>query len=42
MPTKLLNQAVKRNAARFPSDFVFQLDAAEKLGVVTAFDHLAS
>jgi hypothetical protein len=27
--TKLLNRAVKRNAQRFPSDFVFQLTAAE-------------
>ena len=25
VPTKALNQAVKRNADRFPSDFVFQL-----------------
>ncbi len=25
VPTKALNQAVKRNAERFPSDFVFQL-----------------
>ncbi len=31
MPTKTLNQAVKRNAARFLADFMFQLDAAEKL-----------
>lgn len=27
--TKVLNQAVSRNAARFPSDFAFQLDVAE-------------
>jgi ORF6N domain len=27
--TKVLNQAVSRNAARFPSDFAFQLTAAE-------------
>ncbi len=27
--TKALNQAVKRNAERFPTDFVFQLTAAE-------------
>jgi hypothetical protein len=26
---KVLNQAVKRNAARFPEDFMFQLTAAE-------------
>jgi ORF6N domain len=25
VPTKALNQAVKRNAERFPSDFMFQL-----------------
>jgi hypothetical protein len=25
VPTKVLNQAVKRNKARFPSDFMFQL-----------------
>jgi phage regulator Rha-like protein len=27
--TKVLNQAVKRNVSRFPSDFMFQLTAAE-------------
>lgn len=26
---KVLNQAVRRNAARFPGDFMFQLDAGE-------------
>jgi ORF6N domain len=30
VPTKALNQAVKRNAARFPADFMFQLTDAEK------------
>jgi ORF6N domain len=29
VPTKALNQAVKRNADRFPSDFVFQLLSRE-------------
>ena len=29
LPTKVLNQAVKRNAARFPPDFMFQLGADE-------------
>ena len=29
VPTKSLNQAVKRNSSRFPSDFLFQLSAAE-------------
>ena len=40
VPTKALNQAVKRNADRFPSDFMFQLTAAEKNEVVTNCDHL--
>ena len=39
--TKVLNQAVKRNAERFPMDFMFQLTAAEKDEVVTNCDHLA-
>jgi hypothetical protein len=32
VPTKALNQAVKRNMARFPADFIFQLgrDEAEE------------
>ena len=38
--TKALNQAVKRNAGRFPSEFLFQLSAAEKAEVVTNCDHL--
>ena len=29
VPTKVLNQAVKRNLRRFPSDFVFRLPAEE-------------
>ena len=41
VPTKALNQAVKRNANRFPPDFMFQLNAAEKAEVVTNCDHLA-
>lgn len=40
VPTKALNQAVKRNAERFPDDFMFQLTAAEKQQVVTTCDHL--
>lgn len=39
--TKVFNQAVKRNARRFPDDFMFQLTSAEKLEVVTNCDHLA-
>ena len=40
VPTKALNQAVKRNAERFPMDFMFQLSATEKAEVVTSCDHL--
>ncbi len=39
--TKVLNQAVKRNAERFPEDFMFQLTTTEKAEVVTNCDHLA-
>lgn len=39
--TKALNQAVKRNLERFPSDFMFQLTDNEKQEVVTNCDHLA-
>ena len=38
--TKALNQAVKRNAERFPEDFRFQLTAAEREEVVTTCDHV--
>ncbi|OGA30786.1 MAG: hypothetical protein A3I65_12135 [Betaproteobacteria bacterium RIFCSPLOWO2_02_FULL_68_150] len=38
--TKALNQAVKRNADRFPEDFMFQLTQVEKAEVVTNCDHL--
>jgi hypothetical protein len=41
VPTKALNQAVKRNFARFPEDFVFQLTVSEKQKVVANCDHLA-
>ncbi len=41
VPTKALNQAVRRNSRRFPSDFMFQLSLAEKQEVVTSCDHLA-
>lgn len=40
VPTKALNQAVKRNAARFPVDFMFPLTSEEKAEVVTNCDHL--
>ena len=39
--TRALNQAVKRNSDRFPKDFIFQLNADEKLEVITNCDHLA-
>ena len=38
--TKVLNQAVKRNAIRFPEDFMFQLTEREKAEVVTNCYHL--
>lgn len=41
VPTKALNQAIKRNAQRFPQDFMFQLSPAEKQEVVTNCDHLS-
>jgi cell division protein FtsL len=41
VPTKALNQAVKRNQGRFPPDFMFQLTPVEKSEVVTNCDHLA-
>lgn len=40
VPTKAFNQAVKRNRARFPSDFMFRLTPEEKTEVVTTCDHL--
>ena len=40
VPTKRLNQQVKRNAARFPKDFVFRLSRAERDEVVANCDHL--
>ena len=40
VPTKRLNEAVKRNADRFPDDFLFRLTPAEKEEVVADCDHL--
>ena len=40
-PTKVLNQAIKRNIERFPEDFLFRLTEKEKTEVVTNCDHLA-
>ncbi len=38
--TKALNQAIRRNADRFPPDFLFRLTKEEKAEVVTNCDHL--
>src|SRR6266478_2348079 len=40
VPTKRLNEQVKRNARRFPEDFAFQLTLEEKAEVVANCDHL--
>jgi hypothetical protein len=40
VPTKRLNEQVKRNGGRFPADFMFQLTAAEKAEVVAKCGHL--
>ena len=41
VPTKALNQAIKRNNERFPKDFLFRLTEKERNEVVTNCDHLA-
>ena len=40
VPTRRLNEQVKRNPQRFPSDFMFQLTNVEKQEVVANCDHL--
>ena len=40
VPTKVLNQAVRRHNERFPADFSFRLNDVEKSEVVTICDHL--
>ena len=40
VPTKRLNEQVKRNRERFPPDFMFQLTKTEKDEVVANCDHL--
>ncbi|PUE51850.1 hypothetical protein B9Z45_14060 [Limnohabitans sp. 2KL-17] len=40
VPTKRLNEQVKRNRDRFPADFLFQLTQNEKAEVVANCDHL--
>ncbi|MDP3033052.1 MAG: ORF6N domain-containing protein, partial [Rhodocyclaceae bacterium] len=42
VPTKRLNEQVKRNIERFPDDFMFQLTPDEKTEVVANCDHLGS
>jgi hypothetical protein len=39
--TRALNQAVKRNLDRFPTDFLFRLAESEKNEVITNCDHLS-
>ncbi len=39
--TKRLKEQVRRNAERFPSDFMFELTSEEKAEVVANCDHLA-
>ena len=41
VPTRMLNQTVRRNIERFPEDFMFTLNSAEKPQGITACDHLA-
>ncbi len=41
VPTKILNQAVKRNVERFPTDFMFRLEESERNEVVANCEHLA-
>ena len=38
--TKRLKEQVKRNSGRFPPDFMFELNAKEKMEVVANCDHL--
>ena len=40
VPTRVLNQAVRRNSKCFPQDFMFKLTQPEKNEVITVCDHL--
>lgn len=40
VPTKRLNEQVKRNIKRFPDDFMFQVTAEEKELIIQQFPHL--
>ena len=42
VPTRRLNEQVKRNKKRFPDDFMFQLTPEEKSELVAKCDHLAN
>ena len=42
VPTKRLNEQVKRNARRFPEDFVFRLTAAEAEAVLRSRSQIAT
>jgi hypothetical protein len=42
VPTKALNQAIRRNPARFPEDFMFALTMEERNELVTKCDRLAN
>src|ERR1700722_12643487 len=37
VPTKRVNEAVRRNADRFPSDFMFQIDINEAINLRSQF-----
>lgn len=41
VPTKVLNQAVKRNLSRFPAHYMFQLSKEEKRELVTNCDRFS-
>ena len=40
VPTRRLNEQVRRNLKRFPGDFMFQLTSEEKAEVIANCDHL--
>jgi hypothetical protein len=40
VPTRRLNEQVKRNRERFPEDFMFQISPREKAEVIANCDHL--
>ena len=42
VPTKRLNEQVKRNRRRFPEDFMLRLTPVEKAEVVAKCDHLST